>query len=152
MFSICSSVIPPSSPSGINCHCSSNSAFSSPGSDSALGSVSVGSLASSSVSYSASTGAAVLSSGSVTTTFTGAGWFLVLLLVTGGFGGVVFLGPATVARGVGLGLATLASLPTCALHGTFAGGGVTAGGAVGVDTTCAGGVVGTPPQLVLVAD
>ena len=63
----------------------------------------------------------------------GAGWFLVLLLVTGGFGGVTFFGAAAAAAadGGGLGLATLAGLPTCAFHGTFACGGVTAGGPTG---------------------
>ena len=60
----------------------------------------------------------------------GVGWFLVLLLVTGGLGRVAFFGAAaaTVADGEGLGLATLAGLPTCAFHGTLACGGVTAGG------------------------
>ena len=59
----------------------------------------------------------------------GVGWFLVLPLVTGGLGGVAFLGTraAAVADDEGLGLATLAGLPTCAFRGTLACGGVTAG-------------------------
>ena len=82
-----------------------------------------------SVSYSASTGAVVSASKSVAVTGVGVGWFLVLLLVTGGLGGVVFFGAvaAAAAGGTGLGLATLAGLPTCAFHGTLACGGVTAG-------------------------
>ena len=64
----------------------------------------------------------------------GVGWFLVLLLVTGGLGGVAFFGAAAAADGEGLGLATLAGLPTCAFHGTLACGGVTAGGPTGAAT------------------
>ena len=68
----------------------------------------------------------------------GVGWFLVLLLVTGGLGGVAFFGAATaaVADGEGLGLATLAGLPTCAFCGTLACGGVTAGDPTGAATAC----------------
>ena len=123
----------PSSPSEISCHCSSSQTFSSPCADStASGSESVGSSASSSVSYSASTGAAVSFSRSVAATGVGAGWFLVLLLVAGGLGGVAFgAAAAAVADGEGLGLATLTGLPTCAFHGTLACGGVTAGGPTG---------------------
>ena len=42
---------------------------------------------------------------------------------------MAFFGAA--ADGEGLGLATLAGLPTCAFHGTLACGGVTAGGPAG---------------------
>ena len=87
------------------------------------------SSASSSVSYSASTGAVVSVSRSVAATGVGPGWFLVLLLVTGGLGWVAFFGAA--ADGEGLGLATLAGLPTCAFRGTLACGGMTAGGPTG---------------------
>ena len=85
------------------------------------------------MSYSASTGAVVSVSRSVAATGVGAGWFLVLLLVTGGLGGVAFFGAAAAAMadGEGLGLATLAGLPTCAFHWTLACGGVTAGGPTG---------------------
>ena len=105
----------------------------------------MGSSANSSLSYSASTGAAVSFSRSVTATFAGAGWFHILLLVTGGFGRVVFFGPTAVVDDEGLGLATFAGLPTCTFHGTFAGGGVTTGGTTGVDAACVGGVARVPP-------
>ena len=83
---------------------------------------SVGSSAKLSVSLSTSTGATASVSISAAATEVGAGGFLVLLLVTGGFDGVTFFGAiaATAADGVGLGLATLAGLPTCAFHGTLA--------------------------------
>ena len=85
------------------------------------------------MSYSASTGAVTLASKSVAATGVGVGWFLVLLLVTGGLGGETFLGAtaAAAAGGMGLGLAILAGLPTCAFRGTLACGGVTAGGHAG---------------------
>ena len=59
---------------------------------------------------------------SAAATEVGAGGFLVLLLVTGGFDGVAFFDAiaATAAGGVGLSLATLAGLPTCAFRGTLA--------------------------------
>ena len=63
----------------------------------------------------------------------------------GRFGRVAFFVPATTVGGAGLGLAILAGLPTCAFCGTFAGGGVTTGGAAGEDATCAGELVGTLP-------
>ena len=86
-----------------------------------------------SVSYSASTGAAISVSRSVAAIGVGVGWFLVLLLVTGGLGGVAFFGAAAaaVADGGDLGLATLVGLPTCAFHGALTCGGVTAGGPTG---------------------
>ena len=64
----------------------------------------------------------------------GAGRFLVLLLVTGGFGGVTFFGAvaATAAGSVGLGLTTLVGLPTCAFRSTLACGGVTVGDPEGI--------------------
>ena len=82
------------------------------------------------MSYSASTGAVTSASKSVAATGVGIGWFLVLLLVTGGLGGETFLGAtaAAAAGGTGLGLAILAGLPTCAFRCTLACGGVTAGG------------------------
>ena len=85
------------------------------------------------MSYSASTGAVVSVSRSVAATGVGVGWFFILLLVTGGFGGVAFFGAAAAAvvDGEGLGLATLAGLPTCAFRGTLACGGVAAGGPTG---------------------
>ena len=48
-------------------------------------------------------------------------------------GGETFLGAtaAAAAGGTGLGLATLVGLPTCAFRGTFAWGGLTAGGPAG---------------------
>ena len=86
------------------------------------------------MSYSASTGAVTSASKSVAATGVDVGWFLVLLLVTGGFGGVTLFGTvaATMAGGTGLGLATLVGLPTCAFHGTLACGGVTVGDPTGV--------------------
>ena len=70
---------------------------------------------------------------SVAATGVGIGWFLVLLLVTGGLGGETFFGATavTAAGGRGLGLAILVGLPTCAFHGTLACGGVTAEGPAG---------------------
>ena len=108
---------------------------------------SVGSSANPSVSLSTSTGAAVSVSISAAATEVGAGGFLVLLLVTGGFGGVTFFGAiaASAAGGVGLGLTTLASLPTCAFHGTFACGGVTVGDPAGIAVAWAGVAIGAIP-------
>ena len=85
------------------------------------------------MSYSASTGAVISASKSVAATGVGIGWFLVLLLVTGGLGGVAFFGAAAAAAtgGMGLGLGILAGLPTCAFYRTLACGGVTAGGPAG---------------------
>ena len=85
------------------------------------------------MSYSASTRAVISASKSVTATGVGVGWFLDLLLVTGGLGGKAFFGAtaAAAAGGTGLGLAILAGLPTCAFRGTLVCGGVTAGGPVG---------------------
>ena len=82
------------------------------------------------MSYSASTGAVTLASKSVAATGVVVGWFLVLLLVTGGLVGETFFGAAAAvaAGGTGLGLAILAGLPTCAFRGTLACGGVTAEG------------------------
>ena len=87
------------------------------------------------MSYSASTGAVTSASKSVAATGVGVGWFLVLLLVTGGLGGETFFGAtaAAAAGGMGLGLAILAGLPTCAFHSTLACGGVTAEGPAGAD-------------------
>ena len=75
------------------------------------------------------------------------GRFPVLLLVTGGFGGVTFFGAvaATTAGGTGLGLAALAGLPTCAFRGTLACGGVIAGDPAGMAVVWAGAVTGAPP-------
>ena len=89
---------------------------------------------------------------SAAATKVGTGGFLVLLLVTGGFGGVTFFGAvaATAAGGVGLGLATLAGLPTCAFLGTLACGGVTAGDPAGMAVAWAGAVTGAPPLPALV--
>ena len=77
------------------------------------------------------------------------GWFLVLLLVTGGLGGETFFGAtaAAAAGGTGLGLAILASLPTCAFRGTLACGGVTAEGPAGVGIAWAGVVAMAPPPF-----
>ena len=111
---------------------------------------SVGSSAKPSVSLSTSTGAAASVSVSAAATEVGTGGFLVLLLVTGGFGGVIFFGAiaATAVGGVGLGLATLAGLPTCAFHGTLACGGVTAGDPAGMTVAWAGAATGAlPPCL-----
>ena len=85
------------------------------------------------MSYSASTGAVTSASKSAAATSVGVGWFLVLLLVTGGLGGETFLGAtaAGAAGGTGLGLAILAGLPTCAFRGTLACGGVISGGPAG---------------------
>ena len=82
------------------------------------------------MSYSAFSRAAVSVSRSGAATGVGAGWFLVLLLVTGGLGWVGFFGAAAAAMadGEGLGFATLDGLPTCAFRGALAYGGVTAGG------------------------
>ena len=76
-------------------------------------------------------------SNSVAATGVDVGWFLVLLLVTGGLGGAAFFGaPAAAAAGdTGLGLAVLTGLPTCAFRGTLACGGVTAGGPAGAVIT-----------------
>ena len=115
MFSIWPTILSPFFPSKVNCHCPSNWAGSSPCSDSIISdSESVGSSANSSVSYSASTGAATSASKSVDATGVVIGWFLVLLLVTGGLGGETFFGATAVAAagGTGLGLAILAGLPT----------------------------------------
>ena len=89
------------------------------------------------MSYSASTGAVISASKSVAATGVGVGWFLVLLLVTGGLGGEAFFGAtaAAAAGDMGLGLAILTGLPTCAFRGTLACGGVTAGGPAGVAIT-----------------
>ena len=57
---------------------------------------------------------------------------------------MVFFGPAAAAGGGGLGLATLASLPTCTFLGTFAGGGVTAGGTARVGVAIVGGMGALP--------
>ena len=99
------------------------------------------------MSYSASTGAVTSASKSVAATGVVVGWFLVLLLVTGGLGGETFLGAtaATAAGGIGLGLAILAGLPTCAFRGTLACGGVTAGGPAGMAVAWAGAVTGALP-------
>ena len=74
-----------------------------------------------------------------------------MLLVTGGFGGVTFFGAvaATATGGAGLGLATLAGLPTCAFRGTLAWGGVTVGDPAGVTVVWAGVATGAlpPPRL-----
>ena len=85
------------------------------------------------MSYSASTGVVTSASKSVAAIGVGVGWFLVLLLVTGGLGGKTFFGAtaATAADGMGLGLAILAGLPTCTFCGTLACGGVTGGGPAG---------------------
>ena len=95
---------------------------------------SVGSSAKPSVSLSTSTGATASASVSAAATEVDTGGFLVLLLVTGGFGGVIFFGAVATATavGVGLGLTTLAGLPTCAFHGTLACGGVTVGDPEGI--------------------
>ena len=71
---------------------------------------------------------------SAVATEVGGGEFLVLLLVTGGFGRVTFFGAvaATATGGMGLGLTALAGLPTCALRGTFVCGGVTVGDPAGI--------------------
>ena len=99
------------------------------------------------MSYSAFTGAVTSASKSVVATGVVVGWFLVLLLVTGGLGGETFLGAIAVATtgGAGLGLAILAGLPTCAFRGALACGGVTAGGPAGADVACAGVVAVAPP-------
>ena len=105
------------------------------------------------MSYSASTGAVTSASKSVATTGVGAGWFLVLLLVTGGLGGETFFGAAAAvaAGGTGLGLAILAGLPTCAFRGTLACGGVTAEGPAGVGIAWAGVVaMASPPPALAV--
>ena len=104
------------------------------------------------MSYSASTGAVASASKSVAATGVVVGWFLVLLLVTGGLGGETFLGAtaavAAAAGGIGLGLAILAGLPTCAFRGTLACGGVTARGPAGMAVAWAGTVTGAlPPCL-----
>ena len=99
------------------------------------------------MSYSASTGAVTSASKSVAATGVGVGWFLVLLLVTGGLGGGFFLG-ATMAAALGgpaLGFGILAGLPTCAFHGTAACGGVTAVGPAGATIAWAGVVAVAPP-------
>ena len=85
------------------------------------------------MSYSASTGAVTSASKSVAATGVGAGWFLTLPLATGSLGGEFFLGAtaAAAAGGTALGFGILAGLPTCALRGTVACGGVTAGGPAG---------------------
>ena len=135
MFSICSTALSPFSLSKVNCHCPSNWVLSSPCSESvASDSESVGSSAKPSVSLSTSTGVAASASISAAATGVDVGGFLVLLLVTGDFGGVTFFGAiaAAAAGGVGLGLATLAGLPTCAFHRTLAWGGVTVGDPTGV--------------------
>ena len=68
---------------------------------------------------------------SVATTGVGVGWFLILLLATGGLGGFFFgATAAATAGGPALGFGILAGLPTCAFRGTVACGGVTAGGPV----------------------
>ena len=124
--------------------------LSSPCSESvASDSESVGSSAKPSVSLSTSTGAAASASVSAAATEVGTGGFLVLFLVTGGFGGVTLFGAvaATAVGGVGLGLATLAGLPTCAFRGTLACGGVTAGDPAGMTVAWAGAVTGAPPCL-----
>ena len=100
---------------------------------------------------STSTGAAASASASAAATEVVTGRFLVLLLVTGGFSGVTFFGAvaAATAGGVGLGLTTLAGLPTCAFHGTLACGGVTAGDPAGTAVAWAGAVTGAlPPACV----
>ena len=97
------------------------------------------------MSYSASTGAVTSASKSVAATSVIVGWFLVLLLVTGGLGGETFLGATAATGGIGLGLAILAGLPTCAFHGTLACGGVTAGGPAGIAVVWAGAVTGALP-------
>ena len=58
-----------------------------------------------------------------------------------------FLGAAAAAAagGTALGFGILAGLPTCALRGTVACGGVTAGGPVGATIGCAGVVAMAPP-------
>ena len=101
------------------------------------------------MSYSASTGAVTSASKSVAATGVVVGWFLVLLLVTGGLGGEIFFGAATAvaAGGTGLGLAILAGLPTCAFCGTLACGGVTAEGPAGVGIVWAGVVAMASPPL-----
>ena len=122
--------------------------LSSPCSESVTSdSESVGSSAKPSVSLSTSTGAAASASASAAATEVVTGRFLVLLLVTGGFGGVTFFGAiaATAAGGAGLGLATLAGLPTCAFHGTLACGGVIAGDPAGMAVAWAGAVTGALP-------
>ena len=75
----------------------------------------------------------ISASKSVAATGVGVGWFLVLLLVMGSLGGEAFFGAtaAAAAGGTGLGLATLAGLPTCTFRGTLACGGVTTGGPAG---------------------
>ena len=75
------------------------------------------------------------------------GWFLVLLLVTGGLGGETFFGAtaAAAAGGTGLGLAILAGLPTCAFRSTLACGGVTAEGPTEIGIAWAGVVAMAPP-------
>ena len=55
------------------------------------------------MSYSASTGAVTSASKSVAAIGVGVGWFLVLLLVTGGFGGETFLGATAAAAAGGTG-------------------------------------------------
>ena len=145
MFRTWSTDLSPFSPSKVNCHCPSNGVLSSPCSESVTSdSESVGSSAKPSVSLSTSTGAAVSASASAAATEVVTGRFLVLLLVTGGFSGVAFFDAvaATIAGGRGLGLATLAGLPTCAFHGTLACGGVTAGDPAGMAVAWAGAVTG----------
>ena len=124
--------------------------FSSSCSESvASDSESVGSSANPSVSLSTSTGAAVSASIPAAATEVGAGGFLVLLLVTGGFGGVTFFDAvaATAVGGVGLGLTTLVGLPTCAFRGTFACGGVTVGDPEGIAVAWAGVAIGAIPPV-----
>ena len=108
---------------------------------------SVGSSANPSVSLSTSTRAAASVSISVAATEVGTGGFLVLLLVTGGFGRVTFFGAvaATAVGGMGLGLTALAGLPTCAFCGTFACGGVTVGDPAGIAVAWAGVAIGASP-------
>ena len=70
-----------------------------------------------------------------------------MLLVTGGFGRVTFFSAvaAAAAGGVGLGLATLAGLPTCAFRGTLAWDGVTVGDSAGIAVAWAGVATGAFP-------
>ena len=64
-----------------------------------------------------------------------------------GFGGVTFFGvvAAAAAGGTGLGLATLAGLPTCAFRGTLAWGGLTVGDPASVIVVWAGVATGALP-------
>ena len=134
MFSTWSTILSPFFPSKVNCHCPSSCVRSSPCSVSTVSdSESVGSSANSSVSYSASTSAVTSASKFMAATGVGLGWFLALLLVTGDLGGIAFFGAvaAATAGGTGLGLVTLAGLPTYTFRGTLACVGVTAGGPAG---------------------